>query len=764
VKKSITRLGACGLIFLTTYGIAVSDTVETRTLRIVDYNIQADTVGIATPGIVSPTCGLILPYNGPGGTYTTNCSGSVTNGGVLEGMGEEIINGDPAQPIDILALEETTSNATTVQPIVDALNAFYAFYSNGAGYAMSPYQATQEGGTNNTGFGNGPNAMVYNTNTVQLIASVGVGTPTGSIGGGGNGEYRQVVRYEFAPAGVAPGTNNEFYIYVSHYKASTGVTNALNRLGEAMIIRDDEAENLPANARVLYVGDYNPDNTFTNDWDEPAYLTIVSNSAPNGVTQGQGIDPLNVSGSTNIDWSDPTTNASILFMLSEESYELRYRDDMQIMTSNVYYGVSGGLQYVPGTYHSFGNNASLPYGSSANSVSNTALNDLDPALTNLTGLSAGVLLEDLTGASDHLPIVADYTISYVLPSPVAGFSASPRNGTAPLNVSFTDLSSGSVTGWAWAFGDGNTSSNQSPMHTYTRAGSYSVEEIVSGPGGEGTNVQSDYIVVGCPVITLSPGGGAPTVLPSGTLGAAYDEAITATNGIGPYTYAATSGTMPAGLNLSSGGVLSGTPTVAGVYTFTVTATDSAGCAGSQEYSVTTTCTGLTFSPTSQSVPGKGGSKKVKVAGGGCAWIAESDDPELIIDSGSIGTGEGQVVYTVLGNTNGTGVSRTMTIGGEIFTVNQEAGGCRFRLSPKRGKFKAAGGAGTVKVKVNFGDCPWTAGRDEAFSFITVTNAASGVGDGTVSYTIAPNTSPEERDGSLEIGGEVFLISQEGVKQ
>lgn len=57
---------------------------------------------------------------------------------VLEGIGEEDVGGN-VRPIDILGLEETTSNATTVQPIVTALNTYY-----GAGtYAMSTYQGTQ---------------------------------------------------------------------------------------------------------------------------------------------------------------------------------------------------------------------------------------------------------------------------------------------------------------------------------------------------------------------------------------------------------------------------------------------------------------------------------------------------------------------------------------------------------------------------------------------------------------------------------------------
>jgi hypothetical protein len=80
-------------------------------------------------------------------------------------------------------------------------------------------------------------------------------------------------------------------------------------------------------------------------------------------------------------------------------------------------------------------------------------------------------------------------------------------------------------------------------------------------------------------ITLSP-----MTLPNGTKGSAYSQTITASGGTGPYTYAVTSGALPAGLSLSSGGVLSGTPTTPGYSSFTVTATDSVPATGAQAYS------------------------------------------------------------------------------------------------------------------------------------------------------------------------------------
>ncbi|HTS18717.1 MAG TPA: choice-of-anchor Q domain-containing protein [Verrucomicrobiae bacterium] len=100
------------------------------------------------------------------------------------------------------------------------------------------------------------------------------------------------------------------------------------------------------------------------------------------------------------------------------------------------------------------------------------------------------------------------------PPPVASFTAAPTNGFAPLSVTFTDTSIGSVNSWFWDFGDGFTTNatGTSVWHTYV-AGTYTVTEIVAGPGGANTNVQSNYIVVGCPTNEL-PSPPAISVNPS----------------------------------------------------------------------------------------------------------------------------------------------------------------------------------------------------------------------------------------------------------
>ena len=359
---------------------------QTRTLRIVTYNIEADISGL-TP----PLPGLIAP---PGDTNNFQA------GGVLEGIGEEVVGSDGAQPVDILALQETTSNSITVTPIVNGLNSFYGVAGM---YSNSSYQATQFGGKTNNGFGNGPNAIVFNTRTMQLLASVPVDPPGGiSKLGSSSGEYREVMRYEFAPAGVAPTTTNEFYIYVSHYKSSgsgTLATNQIYRNGEAQIIRNN-AMALPATARVLYVGDFN-----TGDTSEPMYSTLITAGT------NQALDPVNPSGSTTLNWD----GNSALNVKTESATSLHYRDDYQMMTTNVYYGTPGGLKLVPGTYHVFGNNGTTPYFGSVNSGSNTALNN-HLTTNGPVFISAAQLYLDLTNASDHLPVVADYTIP--LPAPI----------------------------------------------------------------------------------------------------------------------------------------------------------------------------------------------------------------------------------------------------------------------------------------------------------------------------------------------------------
>ena len=100
------------------------------------------------------------------------------------------------------------------------------------------------------------------------------------------------------------------------------------------------------------------------------------------------------------------------------------------------------------------------------------------------------------GGSDTETKVGYITVAY--PPPQADFTASPRSGVAPLEVHFTSTVTGVVTAYAWDFGDGGTSAEPNPTHTYQRAGSFGVTLVVTGPGGTAQVVKPGYITVNPP--------------------------------------------------------------------------------------------------------------------------------------------------------------------------------------------------------------------------------------------------------------------------
>ncbi len=79
--------------------------------------------------------------------------------------------------------------------------------------------------------------------------------------------------------------------------------------------------------------------------------------------------------------------------------------------------------------------------------------------------------------------------------PVADFNGTPVSGDAPLQVVFTDLSTGNPDTWNWSFGDGYNGSEESPVHMYEREGLYSVTLTVSNANGTSSRTRYDYIDV-----------------------------------------------------------------------------------------------------------------------------------------------------------------------------------------------------------------------------------------------------------------------------
>ena len=96
-----------------------------------------------------------------------------------------------------------------------------------------------------------------------------------------------------------------------------------------------------------------------------------------------------------------------------------------------------------------------------------------------------------------------------------------------------------------------------------------------------TGQRAYSLSVVCPTVTVSP-----PALAAGTVGVPYNQSLSADGGNGPYTFGIALGTLPDGMDLSTAGELSGTPTTGGTANFTVSATNAEDCSGIQAYALT----------------------------------------------------------------------------------------------------------------------------------------------------------------------------------
>ncbi|MGI2032706.1 putative Ig domain-containing protein [Rhizobium panacihumi] len=133
------------------------------------------------------------------------------------------------------------------------------------------------------------------------------------------------------------------------------------------------------------------------------------------------------------------------------------------------------------------------------------------------------------------------------------------------------------------------------------------------------------ITVAIPTFTFSPPAGA---LPVAAVGSAYSQQITAAGGSGSYSYAVTTGALPAGLTLTSAGVIEGTPTSVGTSSFTITATDTVSAFGAVSYTLEVALPPPVASNVSLTVAANSGATSVPLAlsGGAAASVAVATVP------------------------------------------------------------------------------------------------------------------------------------------
>jgi len=670
---------------------------------------------------------------------------------VIQGIGLHHI-GTNAQQVDVLGVEELTS--TTLANFVAQLNTIY-----GAGtYASDPTADPNTGG--------GPDGLIYNTHTVQVVSaralktgqtvllqSNGTYTAAHSPGGGTNGVTRAPMVYQIRPVGY--GATNDFYMYVSHARSTSDDSVGDARYAEAQAVRSDAKYNLPAGAHVLYSGDWN----LFNGSGENAYKCLTGQATSDAIdwsdtsaiwantNQTQGYDPTSkTTPPTTTTWAN-VSGDSATYLYGDSTASLTSRIDIQLPNAPMFgvYNSKGGVQLAPDksdpfdtsnfpsakypyAFEVFGNNGTTPRSSTPTNSANHSLDDLAGTVPNAATVYADIKLigsgSTFTG-SDHYPIVGDYIVMVGTSAPPA-ITARPASQTNDTGTTATFIVSATGTAplsYQWRKNtinlanagnvSGVTTTNLTLMNvTFGDAGDYTV--VVSNGAGAVTSSVA-VLTVRCPVITVGP-----TSLADGTGGVSYLQTNTASGGMGTTTFAVTSGSLPAGLNLNtSNGVISGTPTSVGTNTFTVTATDVNGCTGSSSYTVTIVCPMITVGPAS-------------LANG----TANASYLQTITASGGVGSTTFAVTSGTLpaglnlNTTNGVISGTPTSVGPNTFTVTAtDANGC----------------AGSSSYTVTI-ECPAIAVGPVSLADGKVnvsylqTNTASG-GAGTTTFAVTSGTLP-----------------------
>ena len=190
---------------------------------------------------------------------------------------------------------------------------------------------------------------------------------------------------------------------------------------------------------------------------------------------------------------------------------------------------------------------------------------------------------DAAGQADTQQLTLDVRAPLVvMPAALAGGTVGTPYG--PVSLTAT----GGKTPYAWALAAGSgplppgltLAANGAISGTPTSAGTYPFTARASDSGSPARSDTEPFSITVTPSSELTISTTSP--LHAGKVDRPYSVQLTATVGTGPFMWSQTPGTRPSGLNLNpTSGLLSGTPTKAGKYTFTVRVTDSADPRGEQ---------------------------------------------------------------------------------------------------------------------------------------------------------------------------------------
>ncbi len=169
-------------------------------------------------------------------------------------------------------------------------------------------------------------------------------------------------------------------------------------------------------------------------------------------------------------------------------------------------------------------------------------------------------------------------------TPLQLISSSLASGTVGSTYSATLTATGGTSPYTWSVASGTLPAGL----TLSTSGTISGKPSTSGTSSFSVTVKdaesTPQAVTSALQISIAAAVTTPTVTPlqltssslaSGTVGSAYSATLTATGGTSPYTWSVASGSLPAGLTLSTSGAITGTPSASGASSFSLTVKDSA---------------------------------------------------------------------------------------------------------------------------------------------------------------------------------------------
>ena len=156
---------------------------------------------------------------------------------------------------------------------------------------------------------------------------------------------------------------------------------------------------------------------------------------------------------------------------------------------------------------------------------------------------------------------------------------------------------------------------------------------------------------------------------------------------------------------------------------------------------------------------EGGESSVDVVSPeGCNWTASASDDWITFTGEASGSGNGTVTFTVGAHITALDRSGSIMVEDQALTVTQTGVACSYTLSRSSISFDFDEGNGSVNVSTSEG-CDWTATPTE--SWITITEGASGSGDGAVNFAVDANPDTAARFGSIMVEDQTLSLSQTG---